>query len=162
MSDIRKKIQSDNGTIENLLNKTFGLGRYARSVYRLRENKPYIDDYSYVYSLNGKILASISFCETLMNNSYTGLLLGPLAVEPNQVGKGYGKELVKYSLDKITINSQIYFIIVVGEYDYYKEFGFNKLDNNFVFYGPVYKNRVLIKINKSEMKLKDLGEIIFS
>ena len=162
MSDIRKKIQSDNDTIENLLNKTFGPGRYARSVYRLRENKPYIDDYSYVYSFNGKILASISFCETLMNNSYTGLLLGPLAVEPNQVGKGYGKKLVKYSLDKISINSQIYFIIVVGEYDYYKEFGFNKLDNHFVFYGPVNKNRVLIKINKSEMKLKDMGEIIFS
>ena len=162
MSDIRKKIQSDNGTIENLLNKTFGPGRYARSVYRLRENKPYIDDYSYVYSLNGKILASIRFCETIINNSYTGLLLGPLAVEPNQVGKGYGKKLVKYSLDKISINSQIYFIIVVGEYDYYKEFGFNKLDNHFVFYGPVNKNRVLIKINKSEMKLKDMGEIIFS
>jgi len=162
MSDIRKKIQSDNDTIENLLNKTFGPGRYARSVYRLREYKPYLDDYSYVYSLNGKILASISFCETLINNSYTGLLLGPLAVEPNQVGKGYGKKLVKYSLDKISINSQIYFIIVVGEYDYYKEFGFNKLDNHFVFYGPVNKNRVLIKINKSEMKLKDMGEIIFS
>ena len=162
MSDIRKKIQSDNDTIENLLNKTFGPGRYARSVYRLRENKPYLDDYSYVYSLNGKILASISFCETLINNSYTGLLLGPLAVEPNQVGKGYGKKLVKHSLDKISINSQIYFIIVVGEYDYYKEFGFNKLDNHFVFYGPVNKNRVLIKINKSEMKLKDMGEIIFS
>ena len=162
MSDIRKKIQSDNDTIENLLNKTFGPGRYARSVYRLRENKPYLDDYSYVYSFNGKILASISFCETLINNFYTGLLLGPLAVEPNQVGKWYGKKLVKYSLDKISINSQIYFIIVVGEYDYYKEFGFNKLDNNFVFYGPVYKNRVLIKINKSEMKLKDMGEIIFS
>ena len=162
MSDIRKKIQSDNDTIENLLNKTFGPGRYARSVYRLRENKPYLDDYSYVCSLNGKILASISFCETLINNSYTGLLLGPLAVEPNQVGKGYGKKLVKYSLDKISINSQFYFIIVVGEYDYYKEFGFNKLDNHFVFYGPVNKNRVLIKINKSEMKLKDMGEIIFS
>ena len=162
MSDIRKKIQSDNDTIENLLNKTFGPGRYARSVYRLRENKPYLDDYSYVYSFNGKILASISFCETIINNSYTGLLLGPLAVEPNQVGKGYGKKLVKYSLDKISINSQIYFIIVVGEYDYYKEFGFNKLDNHFVFYGPVNKNRVLIKINKSEMKLKDMGEIIFS
>lgn len=162
MSDIRKKIQSDNDTIENLLNKTFGPGRYARSVYRLRENKPYLDDYSYVYSLNGKILASISFYETLINNSYNGLLLGPLAVEPIQVGKGYGKKLVKYSLDKISINSQIYFIIVVGEYDYYKEFGFNKLDNHFVFYGPVNKNRVLIKINKSEMKLKDMGEIIFS
>lgn len=162
MSEIRKKIQSDNDTIENLLNKTFGPGRYARSVYRLRENKPYLDDYSYVYSLNGKILASISFYETLINNSYKGLLLGPLAVEPIQVGKGYGKKLVKYSLDKISINSQIYFIIVVGEYDYYKEFGFNKLDNHFVFYGPVNKNRVLIKINKSEMKLKDMGEIIFS
>ena len=162
MSDIRKKIQSDYDTIENLLNKTFGPGRYARSVYRLRENKPYLDDYSYVYSSNGRTLASISFCETLINNSYTGLLLGPLAVEPNQVGKGYGKNLVKYSLDKISINSQIYFIIVVGEYDYYKEFGFNKLDNHFVFYGPVNKNRVLIKINKSEMKLKDMGEIIFS
>ena len=162
MSEIRKKIQSDNDTIENLLNKTFGPGRYARSVYRLRENKPYLDDYSYVYSFNGKILASISFCETIINNSYTGLLLGPLAVEPNQVGKGYGKKLVKYSLDKISSNSQIYFIIVVGEYDYYKEFGFNKLDNHFVFYGPVNKNRVLIKINKSEMKLKDMGEIIFS
>ena len=87
MGDIRKKIQSDNDTIENLLNETFGPGRYARSVYRLRENKPYLDDYTYVYSLNGKILASISFCETLINNSYTGLLLGPLAVEPNQVGK---------------------------------------------------------------------------
>ena len=161
MSEIRKKIQDDDTVIEELLHGTFGPGRFARSVYRLREKVQYNEDYSYVYETNRKIIASISFCQTSINKTYKGLLLGPLAVEPNHVGKGYGKKLVQYSLDLISKNNEFYFITVVGDYNYYKEFGFNKINIDFRFYGPVNKDKVLIKINNPSMQIKEIKQVNF-
>jgi predicted N-acetyltransferase YhbS len=51
------------------------------------------------------------------------LLLGPLAVQPDLRGKGYGKELVSSGLSYAnSFNWPV--ILVSGEVDYYPKFGF--------------------------------------
>ena len=93
MENIRRTKPDDEINISSLLDEVFGPGRLARSAYRLREIRPFIGEFSYVYLSDAKIAASISYTETYINNLFKGLLLGPLAVSPALKGKGHGKEL---------------------------------------------------------------------
>ena len=155
MSHIRQISNEDNDKIIKLLYKSFGPGRFARSVYRLREKNDRDTEFSYIYELNNQILSSISYYKTFLNNDINGLLLGPLAVDPEHRGKGYGVELVKYTIALIKKTMAYNFILVVGDYHYYKKFGFKKINNTLSFYGPVNSEKVLILAIKDELKNND-------
>ena len=152
MSHIRQISNEDNDKIIKLLYKSFGPGRFARSVYRLREKNDSDTEFSYIYELNNQILSSISYYKTFLNNDINGLLLGPLAVDPEHRGKGYGVELVKYTIALIKKTMAYDFILVIGDYHYYEKFGFKKINNTFSFYGPVNSEKVLILPLKDELK----------
>ena len=152
MSHIRQISNEDNDKIIKLLHKSFGPGRFARSVYRLREKNDRDTEFSYIYELNNQILSSISYYKTFLNNDINGLLLGPLAVDPEHRGKGYGVELVKYTIALIKKTTTYDFILVIGDYHYYEKFGFKKINNTFSFYGPVNSEKVLIIPLKDELK----------
>lgn len=152
MSHIRQISNEDNDKIIKLLYKSFGPGRFARSVYRLREKNDRDTEFSYIYELNNQILSSISYYKTFLNNDINGLLLGPLAVDPEHRGKGYGVELVKYTIALIKKTKAYDFILVIGDYHYYEKFGFKKINNTFSFYGPVNSEKVLILPLKDELK----------
>ena len=124
MSHIRQISNEDNDKIIKLLYKSFGPGRFARSVYRLREKNDRDTEFSYIYELNNQILSSISYYKTFLNNDINGLLLGPLAVDPEHRGKGYGVELVKYTIALIKKTMAYDFILVIGDYHYYEKFGY--------------------------------------
>ena len=155
MSHIRQISNEDNDKIIKLLYKSFGPGRFARSVYRLREKNDRDTEFSYIYELNNQILSSISYYKTFLNNDINGLLLGPLAVDPEHRGKGYGVELVKYTITLIKKTMAYDFILVIGDYHYYEKFGFKKINNTFSFYGPVNSEKVLILPLKDELKNND-------
>jgi len=155
MSHIRQISNEDNDKIIKLLHKSFGPGRFARSVYRLREKNDRDTEFSYIYELNNQILSSISYYKTYLNNDINGLLLGPLAVDPEHRGKGYGVELVKYTIALIKKTMAYDFILVIGDYHYYEKFGFKKINNTFSFYGPVNSEKVLILHLKDELKNND-------
>ena len=152
MSHIRQISNEDNDKIIKLLYKSFGPGRFARSVYRLREKNDRDTEFSYIYELNNQILSSISYYKTFLNTDINGLLLGPLAVDPEHRGKGYGVELVKYTIALIKKTTTYDFILVIGDYHYYEKFGFKKINNTFSFYGPVNSEKVLILPLKDELK----------
>ena len=152
MSHIRQISNEDNDKIIKLLYKSFGPGRFARSVYRLREKNDRDTEFSYIYELNNQILSSISYYKTFLNNDINGLLLGPLAVDPEHRGKGYGVELVKYTIALIKKTMAYDFILVIGDYHYYEKFGFKKINNTFSFYGPVNSEKVLILPLKDQLK----------
>jgi predicted N-acetyltransferase YhbS len=152
MSHIRQISNEDNDKIIKLLYKSFGPGRFARSVYRLREKNDRDTEFSYIYELNNQILSSISYYKTFLNNDINGLLLGPLAVDPEHRGKGYGVELVKYTIALIKKTMAYDFILVIGDYHYYEKFGFKKINNTLSFYGPVNSEKVLILPLKDELK----------
>ena len=152
MSHIRQISNEDNDKIIKLLHKSFGPGRFARSVYRLREKNDRDTEFSYIYELNNQILSSISYYKTFLNNDINGLLLGPLAVDPEHRSKGYGVELVKYTIALIRKTMAYDFILVIGDYHYYEKFGFKRIDNTFSFYGPVNSEKVLILPIKDELK----------
>ena len=124
MSNIRQITKDDNEKILKLLNQSFGSGRFARSVYRLREIKGRETVFSYVNEKNNEILSSIQYFQTYLNQDLLGLLLGPLAVEPRYRGQGFGVALVEHTIQIIKKETNYDFILVIGDNEYYKKFGF--------------------------------------
>tara|TARA_B100001093_G_C26450464_1_gene852067 strand:+ start:52 stop:540 length:489 start_codon:yes stop_codon:yes gene_type:complete len=162
MENIRQINKNDNEKIFSILEKSFGPGRFARSVYRLREIVGRETEFSYVYEKNNKILSSISYYQTFLTDGLQGLLLGPLAVDPEYRGKGFGVALVEHTISLIKKQSNYDFIIAIGDNNYYEKFGFKKIDINVKFFGPVNKEKILIldinqKIKKNEYTILELS-----
>jgi len=159
MKNIRLAHDKDLKNIEKLLDEAFGPGRYARTAYRYREKHNLISEYSYIYQDNKQLLASISFSQIFINNKSEGLLLGPLAVKPGHVGKGYGVALVETTIKLIKKSKKYNFIVLVGDIDYYRRFNFKQISQPLNLVGPVNPNRVLILSLDKEMKLNKLEKI---
>ena len=159
MKNIRLAHDKDLKNIEKLLDEAFGPGRYARTAYRYREKHNLISEYSYIYQGNKQLLASISFSQIFINNKSQGLLLGPLAVKPGHVGKGYGVALVETTIKLIKKSKKYSFIVLVGDIDYYRRFNFKQISQPLNLVGPVNPNRVLILSLDKKMKLNKLEKI---
>ena len=63
-----------------------------------------------------------------MLTKFKCLLLGPLAVKFNYQGQGFGKLLVEKGIDLATSKGEK-ICFVSGDYKYYKDFGFYKLND---------------------------------
>ena len=159
MKNIRLAHDKDLKNIEKLLDEAFGPGRYARTAYRYREKHNLISEYSYIYQDNKQLLASISFSQIFINNKSEGLLLGPLAVKPGHVGKGYGVALVETTIKLIKKSKMYSFIVLVGDIDYYRRFNFKQISQPLNLVGPVNPNRVLILSLDKKMKFNKLEKI---
>ncbi len=159
MKNIRLAHDKDLKNIEKLLDEAFGPGRYARTAYRYREKHNLISEYSYIYQDNKQLLASISFSQIFINNKSEGLLLGPLAVKPGHVGKGYGVALVETTIKLIKKSKRYSFIVLVGDIDYYRRFNFKQISQPLNLVGPVNPDRVLILNLDKKIRLNKLEKI---
>ena len=162
MKNIRLAHDKDLKNIEKLLDEAFGPGRYARTAYRYREKHNLISEYSYIYQDNKQLLASISFSQIFINNKSEGLLLGPLAVKPGHVGKGYGVALVETTIKLIKKSKKYSFIVLVGDIDYYRRFNFKQISQPLNLVGPVNPDRVLILNLDKKIRLNKLEKIELS
>ena len=139
---IREEKKLDNKKIFLLEEDVLGPGRYARPSFRLRENLICNQKYSKIYYEGQKIIGSIRYfnCK-IVNNE--GLMLGPLIVDQKFKGRGIGKELVNQSI-KLVNDEKISFIILIGELEYYSQFGF-EMNYNIYFSLNVRKEKILLK-----------------
>jgi predicted N-acetyltransferase YhbS len=72
------------------------------------------------------------------------LLLGPLAVHPDFKNKGAGQLLMKKAIEEAK-NLPFCAILLVGDYDYYKRFGFQRVPmGQITMPGPVDPGRLLV------------------
>jgi predicted N-acetyltransferase YhbS len=140
---IREEKKSDNKKIFLLEEDVLGPGRHARPSFRLRENLICNQKYSKIYYKNQKIIGSIRYfnCKIKSNE---GLMLGPLIVDQKFKGRGIGKELVNQSIKSVN-DKKISFIILIGELDYYGQFGF-EINHNVYFSLNVRKEKILLKM----------------
>ena len=142
MWEIRAEQEGDARAIEALVDRCFGPGRYAKTVYRLREGVAPDARLSFVAVRDGVLLGSVRFWPVLIGGQ-SSLLLGPLAVEPELRGKGIGISLMQRGIEEARALG-FATTILVGDEPYYSRVGFARIPPGRVrMPGPVDPERLL-------------------
>ena len=128
--------------VEALNAESFGPGRFAKSAYRLREGVDPVAALSFVAMENGILRGSVRFWPISVGG-HEELLLGPLAVQTGQRGRGIGIALMQAGIEAAQ-QGPWRGILLVGDEPYYAKVGFSRLPPGRVkFPGPVDQNRIL-------------------
>ena len=141
---------SHEAAVEQLNDVAFGPERYAKTVYRLRENVAPIAKLCFVAlgdrdgEEKGALLASLRFWPIAIGAAKTpAVLLGPLAVQPHLRGLGYGKALMRHGIEQARAQGHK-LIVLVGDPEYYNPFGFTRAQaGTLSLPGPVEDRRFL-------------------
>ncbi len=155
---IRPERPEDAPLVEALNETAFGPGRFAKSAYRLREGVSQVKDLGFVAIEAGKLRGSVRFWPIVIG-SHAALMLGPLAVQSDQRGRGIGVALMERALEEARIQGHEA-VILVGDEPYYARVGFAKLPPGRIrFPGPVDPSRILGLSLKSGTLLNLSGEV---
>ncbi len=160
---IRLEAPGDAARVEALNADSFGPGRYAKSAYRLREGVSPIDALSFVAvevdAQGSEVLrGSVRFWPVSVGG-HEELLLGPLAVQSDQRGRGIGIALMQAGI-KAAQQGPWRGILLIGDEPYYTRVGFSRLPPGRVrFPGPVDQNRILGLSLKAGELLTLSGEV---
>ena len=140
--EIRPECAQDQGAIQALTEAGFGPGRYAKSAYRLREGVDPVAELGFVAVENNILRGSVRFWPVKVGED-DALLLGPLAVESAQRGRGIGISLMQRGIAKAK-EMGWHAILLVGDEPYYGRVGFTKIPvGRLQFPGPVDTSRLL-------------------
>jgi predicted N-acetyltransferase YhbS len=155
---IRLEGQADAAGVEALNADSFGPGRLAKSAYRLREGVRPVAVLSFVAIEDGVLRGSVRFWPISVGG-HEELLLGPLAVQSDQRGRGIGIALMQAGIAAAQ-KGPWRGILLVGDEPYYARLGFSRLPPGRVkFPGPVDQNRILGLSLKGGEMLTLSGEI---
>jgi predicted N-acetyltransferase YhbS len=141
---ITPETPQDRDDIERLLDLAFGPDRAGKTVYRLREGIEPIPELCTVIREDGELKGSLRYWPVVIGEKRTpALLLGPVAVLPENRGKGYARSLIWESFD---VARQLGYgiVLLVGDEPYYVKFGFTRAFTRALeLPGPVDLNRFL-------------------
>jgi len=141
--EIRLETAADAPVLSQLSAQAFGPGRFTRSAYRVREGVPPVAPLSLTGWLDGRLVGGIRFTAVRIGGMEGGALLGPLVVDPQVKGKGYGKALVGEGLVRAK-GEGFSLVLLVGDVPYYGRFGFAPLaPGTITLPGPVDPARLL-------------------
>jgi len=134
---------SDFPAISRLHAKVFGPGRFTRTAYRVREGAAPVSPYCSVAHLGSQLIAAVRFTPITIGGTGGALLLGPLAVDPDFAGQGFGKRLISNALQAAKTDG-VKLIVLVGDEPYYGRFGFGPIPlQQITLPGPVNPQRLL-------------------
>jgi predicted N-acetyltransferase YhbS len=116
----------DGADIEALLDLAFGTERGGKTVYRLREGVDPVAELGGVIREDGVLKGSLRFWPIVLGDDRApALLLGPVAVAPEDRGKGYARALIWNGLG-IAAKIGYRIVLLVGDEPYYAQFGFKR------------------------------------
>jgi predicted N-acetyltransferase YhbS len=141
---IRPARQEDRAAIGALHARAMGPGRFARTAYRVREAvAPGFSPFCRVSLIGDRLIAAVGFTPVRIGGRRDALLLGPLAVAPDQANRGYGRALAAAALEDARA-AGIRLVLLVGDEPYYARLGFRRIPRGqIVMPGPVDPDRLL-------------------
>lgn len=156
---IHSEADGDAAAIEDLHDRAFGPGRYARSAERVREWTPHDHRLSFVARVSTLLVGSVRQTPIKVGEA-TGLMLGPMAVEPAFMARGIGKALLERALAGAAA-AGFPFVLLVGDEPYYKRVGFRRVPpGKITMPGPVDPARLLIWARDEETFVAAKGPIL--
>jgi len=142
MWEIRAEEPEDALRVDVLVSRSFGPGRIAKSAYRLREGVEPETGLSFVAIEDGALKGSVRFWPIAVGED-RALLLGPLAVETKERGRGIGLALMQRGIEEARGRGHRA-ILLVGDVPYYSRAGFAAVpEGRVTFPGPVDPARIL-------------------
>jgi predicted N-acetyltransferase YhbS len=126
------------------LHKTvFGPGRFVRSAYRVREGKGSHSRFCRLARIDERVIAALRLTPVTIGGDAGAVLLGPIAVDPEFAGNGFGRRLITEALDEMR-SAGVSLVILVGDEPYYGRLGFKPVTaGQIAFPGPVNPARIL-------------------
>ncbi len=115
--------------VEALLDRVFGTARSDKASYQFRQGVDPVPELSFVAlddvpDNGGRLVGTIRYWPVQVgDDGHPALLLGPLGIATDLAGKGIGRALTFRSLE-IAAGLGYDVVLLVGDYDYYKRFGF--------------------------------------
>jgi len=104
MWEIRQEARGDALHIDELSERSFGPGRFVKTVYRLREGVNAEQHLGFVAIEEGVLRGSVRFWPICVGTE-ASLMLGPLAVQPDQRGRGIGIALMNRGIEEARARS---------------------------------------------------------
>jgi predicted N-acetyltransferase YhbS len=139
----RPAVTDDLPAMAALQSRAFSPGRFTRTAYRVREGSPALSPFCRVALIGDRLVAALRMTPIMIGGEAGALLLGPLAVEPDEAGRGYGRRLVAESMEAATV-AGVKLIVLVGDVPYYGRFGFRPVPPGQIrMPGPVDPARLL-------------------
>jgi predicted N-acetyltransferase YhbS len=142
----RQATPEDVPLISALHDRVFGPGRFARTAYRVREQKGPATEISAFCRLamdGDRLVAAIRMSEISIGGNKGAALLGPLVVASEYAGQGFGRTLIREALETARTGN-IKIVVLVGDEPYYGRFGFKRVAPGAItFPGPVNPARIL-------------------
>ncbi len=110
--------------IENLLDLAFGSDRRQKISYRYRKQVAEVAELARVARADGQLVGTIQYWPIVIGSSKSSaLLLGPVAVVPERQGEGIAVCLIRSSLKTAgAMGHRV--VLLVGDQNYYGQFGF--------------------------------------
>lgn len=112
-------------------------------IHNLRKDKSFVKELDYCIEIDNKIIANIVYAKgklKLENGNIREILIfGPVSVLPEYQKKGYGEKLINYTIEKA---KELGFdaIVIMGNPNYYKKFGFESCSKYKIYYEGIDKN----------------------
>ncbi len=114
----------DQAAIEQLLDLSFGAGRERKTSYRYRDAVAPVAELRLVARTARGVVGTVRCWPVAIGSRFSpALLLGPLAVDPAERGRGIGGALMRRALDLAT-DAGHNLMLLVGDAAYYRDFGF--------------------------------------
>ena len=134
---------ADLAAVSRLHADAFGPGRFARTAYRVREGTPVISPFCRVAMLAERPIAAVRFTPITIGGKAGALLLGPLVVDREFSGQGFGKRLIAQAMAAAKADGVV-LMLLVGDEPYYGRFGFRPVPfGQICLPGPVDPQRLL-------------------
>jgi predicted N-acetyltransferase YhbS len=139
----RPAVPDDFPAIVALQSRAFGPGRFSRTAYRVREGTPDVSPFCRVAMAGDRLIAAVRMTPVTVGGQTGALLLGPLAVDPPEAGRGYGRRLVTEALEAAKASGEA-LVLLVGDMAYYARLGFGAVPPGQIrLPGPVDPTRML-------------------
>ncbi|MFS1664570.1 GNAT family N-acetyltransferase [Streptococcus sp. zg-JUN1979] len=131
--EIRNERPSEYREVENLVREAFwnvyqpGCSEHL-ILHQFRHHDNYLKELSKVIVVDGQIAGQIMYSKAQLRHEVTGELkpiaiFGPFAIAPAYQKKGLGKQLLETTL-KEAKEMGLSHILIMGDPDYYKQYGF--------------------------------------
>jgi predicted N-acetyltransferase YhbS len=133
----------DSAEIAGLHARPFGPGRFARTVYRVREGAAEFSPFCRVCRIDGRLAAAVRFSPIRIGGRSGALLLGPARGRPRVRQPGLGRGLVGEAMEAAR-SAGIQLVVLVGDEPYYARLGFKRVPpGQITLPGPVNPDRLL-------------------